>query len=275
MTAQEWLKEASRRLSLAGVSNYSQESCWLLEEIGQISRLQLLQNPLISIHPEKIELLESSLKKREEGFPLQYILGHTVFMGLNFLVNQNVLVPRPETEELVKWAHENLKKGAKILEIGVGSGCISISLKHYRPDLDITACDISEKALLAAEINMKEILGSDFINLVCSDCFSNINCGGFDAIISNPPYLSDSDMLNISKELIYEPGIALSCGEDGLDVYRKIAVKARDYLVRNGFIALEIGMGQEKKVADIFKDYLLLQQIKDYQGIVRDLIFRA
>ena len=274
MTLKEWLNQSLITLESAGISNFSQEIYWILKELGQIPKHFLFQNPDLFLEPEKLQKLKDAVTKRSKRIPLQYILGYEEFMGLNFHVNQNVLIPRPETKELVQWAIETLKPDSNVLEIGTGSGCIAISLKHYRPDLNITSVDISQKALLVAEINMKEILGDTQIQLIHSNLFDNILENDFDVILSNPPYLSEQDMENISEELTHEPEIALSCHGDGFDIYRALAKESKNYLKKEGLIALEIGINQSSAIKNIFNQFLFLKEIQDFQGIIRDLIFK-
>lgn len=274
MILKDWLEQASLRLQNAGVSNFIQESYWLAEGFLKLNKAQIFLQKHHLLSQEQINLLNEALQKREARIPLQYLLHQVEFLSLSFHVNQNALIPRPETEELVKWALQNLKQNANVLEIGTGSGCISIALKHFRPDLNITAVDISPKALLVAEINMQELLGANNIKLLLSDLFNQVSDHNFDAILSNPPYLSETDMELIEPELRYEPNFALSCGGDGLDIYRKIAMQANDYLNPAGLVALEIGLNQTPAIKNIFQNYLFMNSIYDHQGISRVLVFK-
>ena len=199
--------------------------------------------------------LDKIFTKRRSGMPVQYILNVADFMGRKFFVNENVLIPRPETEFLVE---KTIKKASafdnpRILDIGTGSGCISIMLNLKILKAHVVSCDISQKALDTAKINAEKF-GAD-IEFVHSDVFSNIN-GKFDIIVSNPPYIPKSEKQNIQKEVLFEPDSALYTeDESGIEFYEKIISQGKKYLNAGGYILFELGAGQSELVKNLFLDY--------------------
>ena len=193
--------------------------------------------------------------------PAQYIIGSSDFHGLNLKVDERVLIPRPETEELVELIlSENPESSVSVLDIGTGSGAIALALANSRPDWQITASDLSEDALSLARENAQ----SCGLNLafVRSDCFEAIS-GNFDIIVSNPPYISEEDKDEVGLNVLTsEPHMALFAEEDGYEVYRKIAEQAGDYLTEKGKIYLEIGYKQGDGVVDLLKQFFPQKRIR-------------
>ena len=201
------------------------------------------------LHPE--DNLEEAIKRLEQGEPVQYIVGDVNFYGNIIKVNKKVLIPRPETEELVEKTIEYLKKYLKedirILDIGTGSGCIPITLKKIFPKASIEGIDISKEALSVAKENA--LLNNVDINFYESDIFSKIK-GKYDCIISNPPYLAEDDyIMDIVKN--NEPHIALYADDKGLYFYKEIIEKAKKHLKDRFIIAFETGENQKDSVIKI------------------------
>ena len=202
---------------------------------------------------EEKEFVEEIYKKLANHIPAQYIIGHAEFFGMQLKVDERVLIPRPETEELVELIlDENPKENLKVLDIGTGSGAIALALAKNRPDWTITASDISQDALdLAMENAKNQGLTLSFIK---SDCFSEIS-SKYDIIVSNPPYISREDQEEGGLNVLHsEPHLALFADEDGLAIYRRIAEEAKDYLKDGGKIYLEIGYKQGQSVPALFKE---------------------
>ena len=202
---------------------------------------------------EEKEFVEEIYKKLANHIPAQYIIGHAEFFGMQLKVDERVLIPRPETEELVELIlDENPKENLKVLDIGTGSGAIALALAKNRPDWTITAADISQDALdLAMENANNQGLALSFIK---SDCFSEIS-SKYDIIVSNPPYISRVDEAEVGLNVLHsEPHLALFADEDGLAIYRRIAEEAKDYLKDGGKIYLEIGYKQGQSVPALFKE---------------------
>ena len=199
--------------------------------------------------------------KLANHIPAQYIIGHAEFFGMQLKVDERVLIPRPETEELVELIlAENPNGNLKVLDIGTGSGVIALSLAKNRADWSVTAADISQDALDLASENAKSL---DLeITFIKSDCFSEISAK-YDIIVSNPPYISRSDESEVGLNVLHsEPHLALFADEDGLAIYRKIAEEAKDYLTGGGKIYLEIGYKQGQSVPELFRKHLPEKRIR-------------
>ena len=210
---------------------------------------------------ENYKFVEDIFIKLASHIPAQYIIGHAEFFGMELKVDERVLIPRPETEELVELIlAENPKKNLKVLDIGTGSGAIALALAKSRPDWTITAADISQDALDIAEENAKENSG-DLI-FIKSDCFFEIS-SKYDIIVSNPPYISRRDESEVGLNVLHsEPHLALFADEDGLAIYRKIAEEAKDYLTDGGKIYLEIGYKQGQSVPALFRENFPKKQVR-------------
>ena len=217
---------------------------------------------------EEKKFVEEIYKKLAEHIPAQYIIGHTDFFGMQLKVDERVLIPRPETEELVELIlAENPKENLKVLDIGTGSGAIALALAKNRPDWSVTAADISQEALQLASENAKNQNLNIFFKK--SDCFAEIS-EKYDIIVSNPPYISREDESEVGLNVLHsEPHLALFADEDGLAIYRRIAEDAKDYLTDGGKIYLEIGYKQGQSVPALFRKHLpekRLRTLKDQFG---------
>ena len=210
---------------------------------------------------EEKEFVEEIYTKLANHIPAQYIIGHAEFFGMQLKVDERVLIPRPETEELVELIlAENLKENLKVLDIGTGSGAIALALAKSRPDWTITASDISQDALDLASKNA-EIQNLN-IFLKKSDCFSEIS-SKYDIIVSNPPYISRRDESEVGLNVLHsEPHLALFADEDGLAIYRRIAEESKGYLHDGGKIYLEIGYKQGQSVPTLFKENLPEKRVR-------------
>ena len=213
----------------------------------------------------------------EPWTPIQYIIGRTEFCGLDITVNEDVLIPRPETELLVDKVAaiaRNNGQGIRVLDLCTGSGCIAIALTKRVSDCKINASDISDKALDVARLNASRHGVSDKISFFKSDLFGNID-DRFDIIVSNPPYIARFEFETLQKEVLREPRMALDGGEDGLDFYRKIVADAPDHLRPGGQVIFEIGFGQAGEVCKILQERGVFKVVgieKDFNGIDRVVI---
>ena len=210
---------------------------------------------------EEKQFVEEIFKKLAAHIPAQYIIGHAEFFGMQLKVDERVLIPRPETEELVELIlAENLKDNLKVLDIGTGSGAIALVLAKNRPDWSVTAADISQDALdLSLENANAQNLNLSFIK---SDCFSEIS-SKYDIIVSNPPYISREDQEEVGLNVLHsEPHLALFADEDGLAIYRRIAEDSKDYLNDGGKIYLEIGYKQGQSVPALFMENLPEKRVR-------------
>ena len=197
-----------------------------------------------------------AIKKLIEGIPLQHITHRQEFMKLMFYVDENVLIPRPDTEILVEEVIKIAKKinAKKILDLCTGSGAIAVSLAKYIEGSQITATDISRKALSIAKLNAVNNNVEDKITFVSSDLFQNIPEEKYDIIVSNPPYIKKKVIENLDKEVKKEPIIALDGGDDGLKFYKKIIENAYEYLKYKGYLCFEIGYDQKDEVTKLIEN---------------------
>ncbi len=208
------------------------------------------------------------IKKLKEGIPIEYITHQREFMKLNFFVDENVLIPRPDTEILVEEIIKISKKTKpkKILDLCTGSGVIGISLAKYIDNCEVTVTDISPKAISVAKKNAIINKVEDKIIFIESDLFTNIPNDKYDIIVSNPPYIKRDIIKNLEQQVRKEPNLALDGGIDGLDFYRKIIPQAYEYLKYNGYLCLEIGFDQREDILNLVKEsqkYSEVYSLKD------------
>lgn len=222
------------------------------------------------------------IKKVSKNIPYQYVIGKAWFYGKEYIVDENVLIPRIDSEIL---AHEIIlkvqdmensgRKEISILEIGTGSGAIAITAVE-NTNANILAVDISEGAIEVTKQNMKlHGIEENRMNVILSDIYENVS-GEFDIIFSNPPYIRTEEIKNLDKDVLKEPHLALDGGESGLDYYIKIIGDAKDYLKEDGYIIFEIGYDQRKDIEKIAKDvgYTSVECIKDMENRDRVIIIR-
>lgn len=222
-----------------------------------------------SIYNDFLEIIE----KRKQNYPLQYILGKWEFYGLELFVDESALIPRFETEILVDEILKLDCKKDKILDIGCGSGAISLALADNLKKSYVYGIDINKEAIKLSNKN-KEKLNLKNVDFFESDIFSNIKEKNFDIIVSNPPYIDEIDMKTLEKELSFEPQNALYGGKDGLFFYKKIILGSLDYLSANGVLAFEIGYNQMKIISNLLIEngFEILLQKKDFAGFDRIII---
>ena len=201
-----------------------------------------------------------NIEKLTKGVPLQHITHTQEFMKMDFYVDENVLIPRPDTEILVEEVIKIAQKidSPKILDLCTGSGAIAISLKKYIPNAQVYAVDISKKALEIAQKNANRLEAN--VKFIESNLFDKVRKEKFDIIVSNPPYIKKSDINYLSQEVQKEPQIALDGGYDGLDFYRKISYQAIDYLKFGSYLCFEIGFDQKEEVMEI------IDKVEHYKG---------
>ena len=223
---------------------------------------------------ENRDKIKKMVIERAKSKPLQYVIGETEFYGYRFLVNESVLIPRPETEYLVEKIIAEIGSCNRILDIGTGSGAIAITLKKELPHLMVTAVDISTMALQVAKENAK--LNQVEVEFVESDLFANLN-KKFDVIVSNPPYIPKMEYDALDKEILeYEPKSALLAEEDGLYFYRKILSESKSYLNEKGRIYFEIGYNQSDRIKKIAENngFTEIETVKDLNGFDRIMIIK-
>lgn len=257
-----------------------------LTSILNCSRTELYLERFSLDDKKLYQLFSTIYQRRALSRPLQYILGYTEFMGLNFKIKEGVFIPRPETEILVETAIKYVTKlqnhkvtKLNILDIGTGSGCIAVSLAKFIPLAKIIATDYSVKALEIAKDNAKLNKVSDKITFIRSDLFTSykVRVTSYDIIVSNPPYIPAREIGLLQPEIRYEPRIALDGGEDGLEFYKRIFKESHSYLKENGYLIMEVGFGQAKTIKDIASSsvrFKVLETIKDYSDIERVIVFK-
>ena len=250
MTLAQYLAELEQELVVAGEE--AESLSFVYRALNKLSFTDFVLKLQAEVSEEDREQLKAILEQLLAHKPAQYIIGSSDFHGLTLKVDERVLIPRPETEELVELIlSENLEGSLSVLDIGTGSGAIALALASSRPDWQITASDLSDDALaLAAENAQSCGLNPTFVQ---SDCFEAI-IGSFDIIVSNPPYISEADKDEVGLNVLTsEPHMALFAEEDGYAVYRKIAEQAEEHLTEKGKIYLEIGYKQGVGVRELFK----------------------
>lgn len=269
--------EGANKLRKAGVPDERREAGSLLMYVLDCDRGYILTHAEDLLSDEQAGKFIDSLDERASGKPLQYITGRQEFFGLEFEVNSDVLIPRPETELLVEAALSLISQNEEpfICDVGTGSGCIVVSLLNKLPDASAVALDISAAALKVAERNATRHGVRDRLSLVTSDCFAGLGPAsdpGFDLIVSNPPYVAEREIEGLQREVRdFEPRAALVSGEDGLTVIRRLLLESRDYLKSGGFLIFEIGFDQHDAVRQLIDEnsWKLLEIYDDLQGIPR------
>ena len=254
----------------------------LLAHLLKKKRLELYLEFERELEEPMLAKLRELVKRRAAGEPLQYILGETEFCGLKVLVDKRVLIPRPETELLVKTVAERLRadgsknRPCRIIDVGTGSGCIAIALAKKLVNAEISALDVSADALEVARANASLHEVEKNIRFFESDLLKALpDSLQVDAIVSNPPYIVDGEMAKLPKEVRdFEPVRALAAGEDGLKVIRRLVMDARRFMSPSCFVALEIGAGQRVAVEELFENegYVVSEVVKDLQGHERVIV---
>lgn len=249
----------------------------LLAHVLHKERIYLYAHYDEPMNGEELAAYRAMVKKRADRLSVAHILGTKAFMGLDFKVSEDVLIPRPETEMLVETVVAAAEGTAPaILDIGTGSGAIILSLLHYLPQATGTGVDISPKALAIAAENGRTLGLDGRVTWIESDLFTKVPQGTCDWLVSNPPYLTKGDMERLQPEVRHDPALALYGGDDGLEFYRRIAADSPAYVKAGGHCAVEIGAGQAEDVTAIFcrhGAYDHEQTVKDYGGIDRVLVF--
>jgi release factor glutamine methyltransferase len=220
-------------------------------------------------------MYEQWLNRRARHEPIQYILGEQEFYGLTFKVTPDVLIPRPETEHLVEALIQRIEEAdsIRIADVGTGSGAIAVALARALPNATVTALDISKAALAIAQENALRHGVADRTRLVESDLLTAVPGETFDAVVSNPPYVPDSEVLE-RQVRDYEPSHALYAGPDGLDIYRRLIPQAWSGLKPRGWLLMEIGHGQRNALAKLLASWNQVEFVDDLQGIPRVAVAR-
>ena len=255
MNLKEILKYGKEELIKNNIEDASIIAKELVEYIFKITRAQMIANNDMEFSKDQTDNYINSIKKISTGIPIQYITNNQEFMNLNFYVDENVLIPQPDTEILVEEViNEYKEKKCRILDLCTGSGAIAISLAKYINESNIVASDISMKALQIAKLNAEKNLVRKKIEFIESDMFDKIYKEDFDIIVSNPPYIKTKVFEELDKQVKNEPYIALDGGADGLKFYKIIIENAYKYIKNEGKVFLEIGYDQKNELINLFKE---------------------
>lgn len=272
MNIEEILQKATIKLKDNNIEEAHSKARRLLAFSLGVSKEQIIIHNKEELTIEQENIYNEYVARIILGEPIQYIIGKQEFMGIDFKVNPNVLIPQPDTEILVEKTIEILKhlKEPKVLDLCTGSGAIAVSIAKYIPNSIVFASDISKQALEIARQNDNE----NKVNFVHSNLFENID-GEFNVIVSNPPYIKTSEIQKLSKEVQNEPLLALDGGQDGLLFYREIIKQAHKYLEEQGYLCIEIGEDQKEQVIALINNcsyYKNIQAFKDLSGHDRVII---
>ena len=270
MNYREAFETGKGALAAAGIEEAELDARLLLEEICGTDRNTLLVHGDRNVTEEELAQYKEMLEKRSAHIPLQQIIGRQSFMGLDFYVDENVLIPRQDTELLVEEALKELHDGMRILDMCTGSGCILLSLLKYSNDCEGIGADISEEALKVVERNRVQ-LGLENAAFIRSDLFEAVE-GKFDLLVSNPPYICSDVIDTLMPEVReHEPRQALDGSADGLHFYRRILAECRAYLKPGGMLLFEIGYDQGEAVKRLMEEngFLEVEVKKDYGGLDR------
>ena len=262
-------------LKNAGVESAALDAKILIEQATGKTRAQIIAHDDYVLSAAENVRFEELIAQRVRRIPVSQILGKKEFYGRDFVVDGNVLTPRPETELMIDAAKElfSTQNTFNILDLGTGSGCILLTLLQEFPHANGVGVDISKKAIAIAQQNSYN-LKVESAEFICSDWLETVKIGTyFELIVSNPPYISLLDSDKLDKELNFEPNMALFADDNGLGCYKKIAESINK--VNFKYLILEIGQNQENEVIEIFKQQNIrfLRQYKDLSGIIRTLTF--
>ncbi len=277
----ENIRIAAQVLEESGIGEPRREANSLLAFALRKDKAFLIAHPEYELSPEEETRFREFLKRRASREPFQHITGRQEFYGLDFVVTKDVLIPRPETELLVENAIRILKdrENPVFCEVGVGSGCISVSILHEVETATAVGLDISEKALEIAGLNARNNNVSNRLSLKISDVFAALRRDAdFDLIVSNPPYIPREDIKDLQPEVRdFDPLDALTDGADGLSIIEKIIRDAPQFLKSGGFLLLEIGFSQSEKVREMFspEKWQSVEILPDLQGIPRTVVARS
>ena len=268
MNIQTLLNQASKTLDNSSNTSSKLDSEILLSKIIKKNKKYLILNSNEELKKENIKSFDYLVKRRKKGEPIAYLINKKEFWKQNFYINQNVLIPRPDTELLVEETLKlfNVNSKLNMLDIGTGSGCILLSILKERRNFFGTGIDISKKAINVARFNAKMHQLSNRVKFYNSDV-DKFLIGKYDLVVSNPPYIKRQDLKYLEVDVKgFEPKLALDGGKDGFSKITKVISKTSTLLKKNGRFILEIGFGQKKKILSILKqnNFFINKVVKDY-----------
>lgn len=272
MTIFEAYNDCKRQLQAAGIEDYVFESKQIIKHVTGYTNAQILTKYTQPLTDFQQNNLTAIIKQRLIRYPLQYILRRWNFFGREFFVGPGVLIPRSDTETLIDVCIETVKvkQNPRVLDLCAGTGCIGITIKGECETADVTLVEKFDEAL---EYTIKNAAHNNIlVKIVKGDVLNTEGADGlYDLIVSNPPYINDSDMKTLQPEVAFEPATALAGGSDGLEFYRHIAKEYKNHLAGGGVMAFEVGINQADAVAYIMKEngFINVQTRKDYNEIDR------
>ena len=276
MDISEAIKKGDNILKKNGIKSYKLDSELLMSQVFQKNRENIILNSNVKLSNKEIILYNNLIEQRKKKKPIAYIIGKKEFWKYEFDVTKDVLIPRPDTEIIIEQTLKltKNKSGLKILDIGVGSGCILLSILKERKNFYGSGIDICKKTLEICKINVKKLNLADRIKLFKSDV-DNFNYGKYDLIVSNPPYIKKFDLKYLEKDVYgYEPLLALDGGVDGLLGIKKVISNSSKFIKKNGILIIEIAFDQTDKVKKFLKEngYFIKDVVKDLAKNNRCLI---
>ncbi len=279
MTVLELLQATTAYFGKKGVEQPRLSIEHLLADTLRKKRIELYLEFDRSLSEQELEPLRDKVRRRAEGEPLQHLLGHWDFFGRTFKTDRRALIPRPETELLVETMLREFaicgESAKRLLDVGTGSGVLAITFALERPELEVSAVDLSKDALALAQENAESLGVSDRIAFHCSDLLEHTE-GPFHWIVANLPYIPTADLRELQREVKYDPPLALDGGKDGLTIIKRLIESVPGKIASNGLIALELGQGQAQQLSGFMasQNYRDISIKKDYQGVERLLIAR-
>jgi release factor glutamine methyltransferase len=279
MTVLELLQTTTAYFGKRGVEQPRLSIEHLLADALGKKRIELYLEFDRSLSPPELEPLRDKVRRRAEGEPLQHLLGHWDFFGRTFKTDSRALIPRPETELLVEIILKEVSAAGesanRLVDVGTGSGVLAITLALERPELAISAVDLSVDALALAQENAERLGVPDRIAFRCSNLLDQVE-GPFHWIVANLPYIPTGDLNALQREVKFDPALALDGGKDGLTIIKRLIESAPGKIASNGMIALECGRGQAQRIEGFLAEnnYRDISIRKDYQGVERLLIAR-
>ena len=269
------IENSNKKLKSIGIKSYQLDSQLLIAEALNENKNNIFLNLEKEIPTKNLDYFYFLVKERMRKKPIAYLLKKKEFWKYNFYVNEDVLIPRPDTEVIIEQVLELTKGKSKlnILEIGVGSGCIILSILKEKKNFRAAGIDICKKSLNICEINSKNLGLSNRLKLFKSNV-DNFQNGKYDLIVSNPPYIKNNALKYLDKGIGFEPKIALDGGTEGLSVIHKVINRSLKLLKKNGILLLEIGFDQKKKISNILinKGFYIKRTVKDLAGNDRCIV---
>ena len=279
LSIQEYLRHATRQFLNIGIDTANLDARILLEFVTGFSTEKLLVNQSLELSEQQIKHYQELIDQRLRFKPIAYIIGYKEFYGLDFIINENVLIPRPDSECLVEAAIKYVKQYdfKNILELGVGSGCLLLSVLSCLPSkIGATAVDISADAIVVTKQNYQRLELKNPIEFLIQN-WGNGLVKKYDCVISNPPYIDSDIILTLQPEVQnFEPRVALDGGDDGMNCYRDIAAQLPELLNPDSIALFEIGVNQAESVTKIFQshNFMVIEKIYDLAGIIRCLAIK-